>query len=79
MKEYVCVQVNHHKNIAKVIQEHLIDGWHLHTYQATGHRGMITHYLLFERGQPLGYVIGARFDLGVKVLESKELLDNVTR
>ena len=31
MKEYVCVKVNHHKNIAKVIQEYLIDGWHLHT------------------------------------------------
>ena len=50
MKEYECVQVGHHKDIAKVIQEHLIDGWHLHTYQATGQAALITHYLLFERG-----------------------------
>lgn len=50
MKEYDCVQVNHHKKIAQVIQEHLIDGWHLHTYKATGQGAMITHYLLFERG-----------------------------
>jgi len=50
MKEYVCIQVNHHKDIAKVIQEHLMDGWHLHTYQATGQAAMTKHYLLFERG-----------------------------
>jgi hypothetical protein len=50
MKEYVCVQVNHHKNIAKVTQEYIMQGWRLHTYQATGQGAMITHYLLFERG-----------------------------
>ena len=50
MKEYECVQVGHHKKIAKVIQEHLIDGWHLHTYQATGIGTDVKHYLLFERG-----------------------------
>jgi hypothetical protein len=50
MKEYECVQANHHKKIAEVIKQHLIDGWHLHTYQATGQGAMITHYLLFERG-----------------------------
>ena len=50
MKEYKCIQVNHHKKITQAIQEHLIDGWHLHTYQATGQATMTTHYLLFERG-----------------------------
>ncbi len=50
MKEYECVQVNHHKEIAKVIKEYLTNGWHLHTYQATGLGTTVTHYLLFERG-----------------------------
>jgi hypothetical protein len=50
MKEYECVQVNHHKEIAKVTKEYLTNGWHLHTYQATGYGTNITHYLLFERG-----------------------------
>jgi hypothetical protein len=50
MKEYECVQVNHHKEIAKVTKQYLANGWHLHTYQATGYGTNITHYLLFERG-----------------------------
>jgi hypothetical protein len=50
MKEYECVQVDHHKKIAGVIQEHLMNGWRLHTYQASGESGAINHYLLFERG-----------------------------
>ena len=50
MKEYECVQVNHHKEIAKTIKEYLMNGWHLHTYQATGLGTTVTHYLLFERG-----------------------------
>lgn len=50
MKEYECVQVNHHKNVAKVIQEYLMQEWLLHTYQATGYGTAINHYLLFERG-----------------------------
>ena len=50
MKEYECVQVDHHKDIAKVVKEYLMDGWHLHTYQATGRSNWIKHYLLFERG-----------------------------
>jgi hypothetical protein len=50
MKEYVCVQVPHHKKIAKVTEEYIMKGWRLHTYQATGQGVMITHYLLFERG-----------------------------
>ena len=50
MKEYICVQANHHKKIAEVIQKYAIEGWRLHTYQATGQATMTTHYLLFERG-----------------------------
>jgi len=51
MKEYKCVQLNHHKKIAETIREHLIDDWHLHTYKATGQATpFATHYLLFERG-----------------------------
>ncbi|UCG54389.1 MAG: hypothetical protein JSV32_07330 [Dehalococcoidia bacterium] len=51
MKEYKCVQVNHHKKITEVIQEYLMNGWHLHTYQATGIGTEIKHYLLFEMGK----------------------------
>ncbi|MGB5926456.1 MAG: hypothetical protein WBH01_10315 [Dehalococcoidia bacterium] len=50
MKEYECVQVDHHKKIAEVIQEYIMKGWHLHTYQATGQGTTVTHYLLFEKG-----------------------------
>ncbi len=50
MKEYECVQVDHHKKIAKIIQEYLMNRWHFHTYQATGEAPVVTHYLLFERG-----------------------------
>jgi hypothetical protein len=49
MKEYECVQVDHHKKIAKVIQEYIMKGWHLHTCQTTGEYSTIIHYLLFER------------------------------
>jgi hypothetical protein len=50
MKEYLCVQVGHHKKIAQTIQEYIMQGWLLHTYQATGQGALVTHYLLFERG-----------------------------
>jgi len=52
MKEYECVELSHHKKIAKTIQEYLMNGWRLHTYQATaqGSIPIVVHYLLFERG-----------------------------
>ena len=53
MKEYECIQVKNHKKVAEKIQEYLMNGWHLHTYQATGQAALTTHYLLFERGQPV--------------------------
>jgi hypothetical protein len=49
MKIYECVQVRHHKKIAETIQEYIMQGWHLHTYQATGETTAVTHYLLFEK------------------------------
>ncbi len=50
MKEYTCIQVDHHKKIAEVIKEYSMNGWSLHTYQATGFGTSVTHYLLFEKG-----------------------------
>lgn len=51
MKEYKCVEVPDYTTVAKVIQEHLAEGWHLHTYQATGSESTraSTHYLLFYK------------------------------
>jgi len=50
LKEYECVQVGHHKDVGNTIEEWQKKGWRLHAYQATGRDVMITHYLLFERG-----------------------------
>jgi hypothetical protein len=50
MKEYICIQLDHHKKIAEVTQKYMMEGWRLHTYQATGQATIVTHYLLFERG-----------------------------
>ena len=52
MKEYKCVQVNHHNKVAEKIDELQIQGWILHTYQTTQRNSLeINHYLLFERGK----------------------------
>ena len=55
MKAYECVEVEHHKDVAKTIVEYQSEGWTLHTYQAAGMGGgpmayNVNHYLLFERG-----------------------------
>jgi len=49
LKEWTCIEVGHHKNIAKRIEEYQREGWQLHTYQATGQAALISHYLLFEK------------------------------
>lgn len=36
MKEYECVQLNHHKDVGPTIMNYQKNGWQLHTYQATG-------------------------------------------
>jgi len=50
LKEWECVQVNHHKDVAGTIMEMQEKGWSLHSYQATGQTTAVSHYLLFERG-----------------------------
>jgi hypothetical protein len=49
LKEWKCVQVNHHRRIGKVIEDHQEEGWQLHTYQAAGTPSIVNHYLLFQR------------------------------
>jgi hypothetical protein len=55
LKEYECVEVKHHKDVGKTIEEWQKKGWRLHTYQATGQVGAATafvnHYLLFEKSE----------------------------
>jgi hypothetical protein len=53
LKEYECVQVGHHKDVGKTIEEWQKRGWLLHTYACAQMRpGLeILHYLLFEKGQ----------------------------
>lgn len=50
MKEWECVEVKHHKDIGRTIEEWQSRGWRLNTYQVTGRDIWINHYLLFERG-----------------------------
>jgi hypothetical protein len=49
LKEWKCVQVGHHLDVAAVIEEWQKKGWRLHTYQATGSPTAVNHYLLFEK------------------------------
>ena len=51
LKEYECVQVGHHRDVGKVIEEMRKKGWRLHTYQATEYHMDVNHYLLFEKGE----------------------------
>jgi hypothetical protein len=50
MKQYECVQVRHHKDVASTIDEWQKNGWQLHTYTAAGDAAAINHYLLFGKG-----------------------------
>jgi hypothetical protein len=49
LKEWICVQVGHHKRIGEVIEEYQLEGWSLHSYQAQGSPSLVNHYLLFEK------------------------------
>jgi hypothetical protein len=47
------VKVDHHRDLAEVIETHQERGWRLHTYTCTGIHlpaGTVYHYVLFERG-----------------------------
>jgi hypothetical protein len=52
LKEYECVEVDHHRNIGRTIEEWQKKGWCLHTYACAqaGVGKVVNHYLLFERG-----------------------------
>ena len=49
LKQWRCVQLENHREIAECIEDVQRDGWQLNTYQATGRDIWIKHYLLFER------------------------------
>jgi hypothetical protein len=56
LKEYECVEVKHHKDISKIIEQYQRDGWSLNTYQTAGMGAgpmayNVKHYLLFEKGK----------------------------
>jgi len=52
LKRWECVQVGHHSNVGKRIEEFQGRGWSLHTYSAAQLRGSeINHYLLFEKDE----------------------------
>ena len=55
LKEYECVEIEHHKDVGKTIGEYESRGWRLHTYETAGMGAgpmayKVNHYLLFERG-----------------------------
>ncbi len=53
LKQWKCVRVDDHIDVADTIEEHQGLGWSLHTYACAGvypPAGTIRHYLLFERG-----------------------------
>ncbi len=51
LKEYTCIQVGHHKNVGRIIEEWQKKGWRLSKYQAVGTPTIVNHYLLFEKGE----------------------------
>jgi len=46
-----CVEVSHHKDVGKTIEEQERNGWSLFNYTAAGNPGAINHYLLFMRSE----------------------------
>jgi hypothetical protein len=56
LKEWKCVEIKHHKDIGRTIEEYERKGWRLHTYQTAGMGAgpmayNVNHYLLFEKGE----------------------------
>jgi len=53
LKDWECVEVNHHKDVGRTIKEWEKNGWHLHSYSTAGSAGALTQFikysLLFER------------------------------
>jgi len=49
-RKWECVQLSHHKDIGRTIEEWESKGWMLHTYSSAQVRpSEINHYLLFNR------------------------------
>jgi hypothetical protein len=53
LKNYECVEVKHHKDAGKKIEEYERNDWHLHTYQTAGMGAgpmsyIVNHYLLLK-------------------------------
>jgi hypothetical protein len=56
MQAWECVEVKHHKDIGRTIEEYQRKGWRLYTYQVAGMGAgpmayNVNHYLLFEKGE----------------------------
>ncbi len=53
MKEWRCIEIGHHDNVGKAIEEWEQAGWRLHTYSAAGLGSYrtVNHYLLFVGGE----------------------------
>ncbi len=53
MKEWMCVQVKHNKDVGETLKRFQKNGWSLQTYTCAQMRpGLeINHYLLFEKGE----------------------------
>jgi hypothetical protein len=56
LKEWKCVEIKHHKDIGKTIEQYERKGWRIHTYQTAGMGAgpmayNVNHYLLFEKGE----------------------------
>lgn len=53
MKQWFCIQVDHHERVGDAIEVAQEDGWNLHTYSAAGPGGQthtrVNHYRLFVR------------------------------
>jgi hypothetical protein len=56
MKEWHCIQLDHHEKIGPTIERFGKEGWRVHTYTTAGPSQTfmgykVNHYLLFERGE----------------------------
>ena len=56
LKVWKYVEVKHHKDVGRTIEDYQRQGWLLHTYQVVGMGAgpmsyNANHYLLFEKGE----------------------------
>jgi hypothetical protein len=58
VKQYKCVQVDHHNKIPQAINEYLSAGWVVHSYQAVclSMTTNVRHYLLLEKDDSVSQV-----------------------